>query len=85
MIAFLQIDANLYPCKHRNDDESRLVLTSIHVVAEEQIVGLGWKATVLEQSQQIGILAVNVAADLQRCFQLQQDRLLKENLARLQA
>lgn len=85
MIAFLQIDANLYPCKHRNVDEIRFVLTSIHVVAEEQIVGLWWKAAVLKQPQEIGILAVDVAADLERCLQLQQDRLLKENLARLQA
>jgi hypothetical protein len=29
------------------------VLTSIHVVAEEKIVGLGWKAPILEKSQQV--------------------------------
>lgn len=60
-------------------------LTPVDVVAEKQVVGLWWKAAVLEESQEIRVLAVDVSADLQRRFQLQQDRLLQENLARLQA
>jgi len=60
------------------------LLPSIDVVTEEQVVGLGWETAVFEQSQQIGVLAVYVAADLKRRLQLQQDRLLQENLPRLQ-
>lgn len=59
------------------------LLTSVDVVAQEQVVRLGREATVFEEPQQIGVLAVYVAADLKRRLQLQQDRLLQENLPRL--
>lgn len=60
------------------------LLPSVNVIAQEQIVRLGRKTAVLEQPQKIGVLAVYVAADLKRRFQLQQDRLLQENLPGLE-
>jgi hypothetical protein len=36
------------------------LLATIDIITEEEIVGLGWKAAILEQSQQIIILAVNI-------------------------
>jgi hypothetical protein len=40
------------------------LLATIDVVAEEQIVCLWWESTVLEKSEQIVILTVDIAADL---------------------
>lgn len=60
------------------------LLPPVNVIAQKQVVGLGRKTAVLEQPQKIGVLAVYVAADLKWCFQLQQDRLLQENLPGLE-
>ena len=40
------------------------LLATIHVVTQEQVVCLGREATVLEQTQEIIVLAVNVTANL---------------------
>lgn len=85
--------------RQQQADGLQRLLAPVDVVAEEQIVGARRKAAVLEQPQQIGVLAVDVAcartiqnkflmmikveltANDQRRFQLQQDRLLQEDLA----
>lgn len=41
-------------------DGLQRLLATIHIVAEEQVVWLGRKAAVLEQSQQVVILAVDI-------------------------
>lgn len=56
------------------------LFAAVHVVAQKQIVTLRREAAVLEQPQQVGVLAVNVAADLQGRFDFQQNRLRQENL-----
>lgn len=61
------------------------LLTSINIIAEKEIVGLWRESAILKQSQQVWILSVNVSANLQRRFQFQQNRLLEENFAGLQA
>lgn len=66
-------------------DGLQRLLAPIDVVAEEQVIGGRREAAVFEQPQQVCVLAVDVAADDQRCLQLQQYRLLQEYLARLQA
>lgn len=40
------------------------LLASIYIVAEEEIVGLGGETAILEQTQQIVVLAMNIATDL---------------------
>jgi hypothetical protein len=40
------------------------LLASIHVIAQEEVVCLGWEAAVLEQAQKIVVLAVDIATDL---------------------
>lgn len=60
------------------------LLAPVDVVAQEQVICLGRETAVLEEPQQIGVLAVYVAADLKRRLQLQQNRLLQENLPRLE-
>lgn len=47
------------------------LLPSVNVITQEQVVRLGRKATVLKKPQQVGILAVYVAADLKRRLQFQ--------------
>ena len=36
----------------------------VHVIAQEHIICLGWKSTVLETSEKIVVLSVNVTDDL---------------------
>jgi hypothetical protein len=40
------------------------LLTSVDVVTEEEVVGLGREATVLEESEKIVVLSVDITADL---------------------
>lgn len=42
------------------------LLASVDVIAEEEIVCFGREATVLEQTEQVVVLTVDVAADLDR-------------------
>lgn len=42
-------------------DRLQRLLAPVHVIAQEQIVGFGREAPVLEQAQQICVLAVDVA------------------------
>jgi len=50
-------------CKKQADGLERLLAT-IHVVAEEEVVGLGWETAVLEQTEQIVVLTVDITTDL---------------------
>jgi hypothetical protein len=40
------------------------LLSTVDVVTEEKVVCLGWESTVLEEAQEVVVLAVNVTADL---------------------
>jgi len=50
-------------CQQQTDGLERL-LTSVDVVAEEEVVCFRWEATILEQSQKVVILPVDITADL---------------------
>ena len=50
---------------------------------QKEIVGIGWEAAVLKQAEQVVELAVDVAADLDGCLQLQQGRLCQDYAGRL--
>lgn len=41
------------------------LLATVDVVTEEEVVGLRWEATVLEETEEVVVLAVNVTADLE--------------------
>jgi len=66
-------------------DSLQALLASVHIVSEEEVICLGRKPSILEQSEKVCVLSVDVAADLEGRLQLEQDRLLKEDLARLEA
>ena len=42
-------------------DGLQALLAPVHVVAQEEVVGLGREAAVLEQAEQVRVLAVDVA------------------------
>ena len=67
--------------RQQQTDHLETLLTPVHVVAEEQVVRLGGEPAVLKQAKQVRVLAVDVAADLQRRLELQQARLRQEDLA----
>ena len=33
---------------------------AVHVIAQEEVVGLGWEAPVLEQTEQVVVLAMDI-------------------------
>lgn len=55
-------------------DRLQRLLSSVDVVAQEQVVGFRWESTVFEESQEIVILAVDIAANLKAVRQ----RLVRE-------
>lgn len=65
--------------KHTLDGE----VASVDVVSQEQISGIGWVTTDLEQLHQIIVLAVNISTDGDWRIHLEQVWLLSENLASL--
>jgi hypothetical protein len=50
-------------CKQEADCLKRL-LASVDIISEEEVVGFRWKPAVLEQTQKIVVLAVNITAYL---------------------
>jgi hypothetical protein len=71
-------------CQQQADGLEGLLAT-VDVVAEEEVVGLGGEAAVLEESQQVVVLAVDVAADLDGSFELEQNGLRNEDFTGLGA
>jgi hypothetical protein len=52
-------------CKEQANRLERLLAT-VYVVAKEEIVGLRWETAILEETEQIVVLTVNVTTDLVR-------------------
>jgi len=63
-------------------DRLQRLLSSIDIVSQKQIIGLGWETTVLEEAEQVVVLSMDITADFDRCLQLQEDRLVDEDLTR---
>jgi hypothetical protein len=40
------------------------LLAAIDIVAEEEVVGLWWKSAILEETEQVIVLAVDITTDL---------------------
>jgi len=66
--------------KKQADGLERLLAT-IDVITKEEVVGLGRETTVLEQTEEIVVLAVDITTDLDRSLKLKEDGLGNENLA----
>lgn len=77
--------ARSYLVRQKQADRLQRLLPAVHVVTQEQVVGLGREATVLEEAQQVRVLPVDVAADLDRRLELEQVGLAHEHLPRSHA
>jgi hypothetical protein len=64
-------------CEQQADGLQGLLAT-VDIVAEEEVVGLGGEAAILEQSEQIIVLAVDISADLCRLLSAGLGKLLVE-------
>ena len=61
--------------REQEADHLHRLLAAVDVVAEEEVVGVGRKAAVLEKAQQVVELAVDVAAHFDRRLELEKHRL----------
>lgn len=65
--------------RQQQTDSLQTLLSSINIVAQEEIVCLGRESSVFEQSQQVVVLSVDVSANLDGSFQFQQNGLCDED------
>lgn len=49
------------------------LFASVNIIAKEQVVGFGWKSTILEQTKQVGILTVYVSCKAKNIIIMDQD------------
>jgi len=61
------------------------LLTPVHVVPEEEVVGFRGEPAVLEQTKEVRELTVDVAADFERRFEFQENWLLQKDFPGLEA
>merc|ERR1719389_831493 len=66
--------------RQQQADDLQALLPPVDVVPQEEVVGLGGEAPVLEQPQQVRVLPVDVAADLDRRLELQEVGLRGEDV-----
>lgn len=66
-------------------DRLNVLASAIHIIAEEQVVDLRGESVLVEDTQQIRVLAVNVATDDDRWCDLNQWALAHKHLLRLEA
>ena len=71
--------------REQKADRLQTLLAAVDIVAEKQVVRLRGEATVLKKAQQVVVLPVDVAADLDGRLELEQNGLLDEDFARLRA
>ena len=50
-------------CQEKADGLEGL-LASVDIIAEKEVVGLGWEAAVLEKAQQVIVLSMDITTDL---------------------
>ena len=71
--------------REKEADGLQTLLSSINIVSEEKVICLRREATVLEQSQQIVVLTMDITTDLDWSLQLKKDGLVDEDVSRLDA
>ena len=71
---------NTHLVRQQQADRLEALLPAVHVVPKEQVVSLRREPPVLEQPQQVRVLPVHVAADLDRRLELEEVGLRHEDL-----
>ncbi len=62
-------------------DGFEALLATVNIIAEEEVVGIGRETTILKEAKKVIVLAVNIADNLDRRLQFQENRLRDEHLA----
>jgi hypothetical protein len=71
-------------CEEKTNGLERLLAT-VDIVTKEEVVGFWGEAAVLEETEKVVVLAVNVTTNLDGCLELEKDGLADKDLARLGA
>ena len=66
-------------------DGFQTLASAVHVVAQEEVIGLRREPAVLEKAEQVVVLAVDIATDFDGGFQLDEDGLRHEHVFGLHA
>jgi hypothetical protein len=66
--------------RQQQADRLETLLTTVHVVAQKDVIGLRREAAVFKETQQIIVLPMNVTADLDRSLQLEKHRLTDQKI-----
>jgi hypothetical protein len=66
--------------RQQQTDGLETLLATVHVIAQKDVIGLGWEATVFKETQQIVVLPVDVTTDLDRSFQLEKHGLTDQKI-----
>mmetsp|Transcript_75279 Transcript_75279/g.152207 ORF Transcript_75279/g.152207 Transcript_75279/m.152207 type:complete len:264 (-) Transcript_75279:29-820(-) len=66
----------------QEDDCLQALLSTVDVVTQEEVVAFWWKAAILKKAQQVVVLPVHIAANLQGRLQLQEGALVQEDRPR---
>jgi hypothetical protein len=66
--------------RQQQTDRLETLLATVHVVAQKDVIGLGWEATVFKETQQIIVLTVDITTDLDRSFQLEKHGLTDQKI-----
>jgi len=74
-----EILGELHLVGEKQDDGLQALLSTVDVVTQKEVVAFRWKATILKETKEVMILAMDVATDLQGSFQLQQGTLIQED------
>mmetsp|Transcript_67669 Transcript_67669/g.167193 ORF Transcript_67669/g.167193 Transcript_67669/m.167193 type:complete len:310 (-) Transcript_67669:34-963(-) len=69
--------------RQQQADAFEALRAAVHIVPQEEVVGFGREAPILEQAQEVGVLPVDVTDDLERGLELEEHGLRHENLAGL--
>ena len=73
----------LYFVREQQANGLDALLPPVDVIAQKQILGLGRRPCVIEKSQQVKVLPMDICANRNRCAYLQQHRLRLNNFQRL--
>jgi len=57
------------------------LLSSVNVISEEEVVGLRRETSILEESEELIILAMHISADFDWSFELQENGLVDEDVS----
>mmetsp|Transcript_47027 Transcript_47027/g.132279 ORF Transcript_47027/g.132279 Transcript_47027/m.132279 type:complete len:268 (-) Transcript_47027:27-830(-) len=80
-----EVVGELYLVAEHERDGFQTLLATVNVVPQEDVAAIGWEASVLEDTEEVVVLAVHISTDLQWRLQLEERALRQEHSSRRQA